>query len=77
VNRFASRRRLRATPNDPAGCNPNPEFAVEAFNGTVDDMVSNLFDDAVSNQGSVKRSKVYGYLAGIVRTLAEKLFSDK
>jgi hypothetical protein len=67
------------TPNDPAAANPNPNSKVDASlgNGTVDDLVSNLFDDAVSNQGSVKRSKVYGYLAGIVRTLAEKLFSDK
>jgi hypothetical protein len=45
--------------------------------GTVDGLVGYLLDEAVQNQGTVKRSKVYGYLTGILRTLIEKLFSDK
>jgi hypothetical protein len=57
--------------------NQNSDVNTNLADGSVDDLVRNLLDDAVNNQGTVKRSKVYGYLAGILKTLVGNLFSDK
>jgi hypothetical protein len=52
--------------------NANPETAVP-----VDDLLTNLLDEAVNDQGSVKRSSVYRQIGEILKDLLEKLFSDK
>jgi len=73
----AARVNLAVNPNE--NPNPNPNEKTNGTLGTapVDDLVSNLLDEAVKNKGKVKRSSVYGQLGEILASVFRKLFRDK